>query len=133
MNNDELFKRAKQFIPGLTIFTKKNGYAREYLFKIKTRLGTYSGKFTDSICNYLNGFDVNIDDVLNSWLLDANCYENYPNFIDFCQAFAYEIYDKDENQKAKKSFRGCQKAYNKLQQLLTTEQIEKLQELFEKY
>lgn len=146
MNN--LLKQTKKFIPDLTVTARKcqllhsqYGLALRYSFIILTKKGSYSSEFTDSIHNYKNDIAINFDDILYSWIVDADLYRNSEDFDDFCLQLGYDFknYDKYDNKyivrksQAKKAYRGCKYAYRKMFELLTDEQVDKLHNLFQDY
>lgn len=147
MRNERL-KQAKKFIPGLTVTAQKTklhsskyGLFWEYLFSITTNMGRYTATFTDSINNHNNKIPVNLDDILYSWIVDTESFWGFKNFEDFCIQYGYSFiqYDMHDERyktgklKAKKAWNGCKEAYKKMHELLTTEQVNKLHELFEGY
>lgn len=145
---NKLLKQAKKFIPGLTVMAQKSmlqhnnyGLSQKYIFSIATENGKYTATFTDSIYNYENNITINLDDILYSWIVDADCYSYSRDFDDFCLQFGYDfknydMYDeryKSGKRKAEKVWYGCKYAYEKMTELLTDEQIEKLHDLFQDY
>lgn len=147
MRNEKL-KQAKKIIPGLTVtaqkrelYRNKYGLAWKYDFSITTKKGVYHAIFTDSINNHNNNIPVNLDDILYSWIVDADCFESSQDFDDFCLQFGYDFknYDMYDNRyisgkhQAIKAWKGCEHAYRKIVTLLTDEQAEKLHDLFQDY
>lgn len=147
MRNEKV-KQAKKIIPGLTVMAQKKdlhrnkyGLAWQYYFSIATKKGVYRAIFTDSINNHNNNIPVNLDDILYSWIVDADCFESSQDFDDFYLQFGYDFknYDEYDNkyrlgkQQAEKAWRGCKQAYNKMIELLTEEQINKLHDIFQDY
>lgn len=147
MRNEKV-KQAKKIIPGLTVtaqkrelYRNKYGLAWRYNFSIITKKGAYHAIFTDSINNHNNNIPVNLDDILYSWIVDADCFESSQDFDDFCLQFGYDFKNYDEydgkyrigKQQAEKAWRGCKQAYNKMIELLTEEQINKLHDIFQDY
>lgn len=145
---NDLLKQAKKFIPGLTVTAKKcallhsqYGLAQMYSFSIITKKGSYSATFTDSIHNYKNNISINFDDILYSWVTDADCFRYSEDFENFCLNLGYDFknYDIYNNKyitikrKAEKAYRGCKYAYRKMFELLTDEQVDKLHDLFQDY
>lgn len=148
MKTNELFKKAKNFIPSLEITINKHrlifskfGVARQYIFKIKTSLGSYLGLFTDSINHYIKNIQVNKDDILYSWITNARCYETLFDFNDFCKEFGYDFnnydeYDKEYQEKNTQQLKllgVAKKHIKKIEEIFTIEQKKKLQELFQDY
>lgn len=147
MRNEKV-KQAKKIIPGLTVMAQrkelhrnKYGLAWQYYFSITTNKGRYAAIFTDSINHHDNNIPVNLDDILYSWIVDADCFESSQNFNDFCSQYGYDFKNYDEydskyrlsKQQAEKAWRGCKHAYNKMIELLTEEQINKLHDVFQDY
>lgn len=148
LQKNSLLEQAKKFIPNLTVTAQKcalyrnnYGLAQKYNFSIITSKGKYSAIFTDSISNYKNNILVNLDDILYSWIVDADCFRNSGDFNDFCSQFNYDfrnynIYDDKYiigKHKAEKAYKGCKYAYRKMFELLTDEQVDKLHDLFQDY
>lgn len=152
MNNllqvNEKLKQAKKFIPDLTVVAQKSGLYRNkyglawrYSFYITTKKGTYNAIFTDSIHNYKNNIPINLDNIIYSWIVDADCFRYSQDFDDFCLQYGYDfknydIYDdryKSGKNKAEKAWKGCKRVYRKMTGLLTDNQIEKLHDLFQVY
>ena len=147
MRNEKV-KQAKKIIPGLTVMAQKKelhcskyGLAWQYNFSITTNKGRYAAIFTDSINNHNNNIPVNLDDILYSWIVDADGFESSQDFNDFCSQYGYDFKNYDEydskyrlgKQQAEKAWRGCKHAYNKMIELLTEEQINKLHDIFQDY
>lgn len=148
LQKNNLLKQAKKFIPGLTVITQKcelhrskYGLAQRYSFSIIAEKGKYSAIFTDSIHNYKNNISINFDDILYSWIVDADLYRYSEDFDDFCLQYNYDFknYDEHDNKyilgkrQAEKAYKGCKYAYRKMFELLTDEQIDKLHDLFQDY
>lgn len=148
LQNNNLLKQAKKFIPDLTITAQRSGLrhnkyvtAERYSFSIITKRGIYRAIFTDSIHNCKHNISINFDDILYSWIIDADCFEYSKNFDDFCLEFGYDFknYDKYDTRyivgrrQAEKAYRGCEYAYRKMNELLTDIQIERLHDLFQDY
>ena len=148
LQKNNLLKQAKKFIPNLTVTARKcellrnqYGLAQRYTFSIITKKGNYSAIFTDSIHNYKNNILVNFDDILYSWIVDADLYRNSEDFDDFRLQLGYDFknYDKHDNKyivrksQAEKAYKACKYAYRKMFELLTDEQVDKLHDLFQDY
>ena len=147
MRNEKV-KQAKKIIPGLIVMAQKKdlhrnkyGLAWQYHFSITTNKGRYAAIFTDSINNHNNNIPVNLDDILYSWIVDADSFNYTKDFNEFCLEYGYDFqqYDEYDNkyrvgkQQAEKAWRGCKHAYNKMIELLTEEEIEKLHDIFQDY
>ena len=76
--------------------------------------------------NYLN--ESGKDEFLYALLMDGLAYENCFNLADFMVEFGYEDEDK-----ARKVYKACERQCNKLHRLFTVEEIEQLQEEFEDF
>lgn len=70
----------------------------------------------------------NKKDFLFALLSDANAYECTRNAFDFMAEFGYT-----DTQKAKEIYSACRMQRNKLHKLFTSEEVEKLQTIFENY
>ena len=147
MRNKKI-KQAKKSIPNLTIVAQKRalhrnkyGLAWQYNFSITTDNGRYAAIFTDSIYNHDNNIKINLDDVLYSWINDAASFEYCKDFDEFCLQYGYDfkLYNKYDDryrlgkQQAEKAWNGCKRAYKKMIELLTEEQIAKLHDIFQDY
>lgn len=147
MRNEKL-KQAKKYIPDLNVMTQtralhrtKYGLAWQYRFSITTSKGVYRAIFTDSIYNHDNNIQINLDDILYSWIVDASCFDCSKDFNEFCLEYGYDfkqydIYDNKyrlSKQQAKAAWMGCKHAYNRMVKLLTPEQIIKLHDIFQDY
>lgn len=148
LQKNNILKQAKKFIPGLTIIVQrcelhrsKYGLAQRYNFSIITEKGKYTAIFTDSINHYKNDIPVNFDDILYSWISDADCYRYSEDFNDFCLQFCFDFknYDVHDNKyitgkrQAERAYKACKYAYRKMFELLTDEQVDKLHDLFQDY
>lgn len=148
LQRNNMLKQAKKFIPGLTIIAQRSrlqhneyGTSQRYIFSIITKRGKYTSIFTDSIHNHKHNIPINFDDILYSWIIDAECFENSKDFDDFCLQFGYDFKNYDEyntkyiveKHKAEKAYQVCKYAYRKMNELLTDIQIEKLHDLFQDY
>lgn len=148
LQRNNLLKQAKKFIPDLIITAQRAGIQRNkyetserYSFSIITKKGIYRAIFTDSINNFKKGIPINLDDILYSWILDADAFRYSKDFEDFCLNYCYNFKDYDVNDnkyisgkcQAERAYKGCKYAYKKMFELLTDEQIEKLHDLFYNY
>lgn len=144
----EKLKQAKEFIPDLDIIVQKSrlsrskyGLAQKYTFSIITKKGKYTGIFTDSSYNYKNDVTINLDNILYSWIVDADSFDYSQDFNDFCEQFGcdfknYNIHNDEyrlRKNKLEKTRKACKYAYRKMTELLTDEQIEELHDLFQDY
>ena len=87
-----------------------------YKCKIKYMGLSYTFKYQ---CN-ASYCEPNLNDCLDSLLLDASAYEESRDIIDFCNEFGYE------DIKGIKVYKACKKTYNAIHRLFTDEEIEKL-------
>lgn len=75
-------------------------------------------------------------DVLECTLSDS--YADTTSFENFCDEFGYDRFVESSktgiqviNLEAKKAFEGCKRAYDKLHELFTDEELEKIEEIVE--
>lgn len=130
------FEEVKKVIPTLQVkYTRKPkadgrmGCGLGYTVTVKGSHGTYTTTYNNS----KNAGHETPDkmDILNCVLMDANCYECTQNFSDFCSEFGYDEYE--DRAKANRAYKGCKRAYERLNEMFTNEELERLQELFQDY
>lgn len=70
----------------------------------------------------------NLDMCLNSIILDAYCYRDNPNLIDFLKEFGYEFGYEEEDllNVGNKAYEGCKKMYNTLSEVFTEKELNEL-------
>lgn len=103
--------------------TKTSG--NEYSVVLKYNGNSISMLFHD---NYKN--ESGKDEFLYALLMDAMAYENCFNLADFMNEFGYDYEDED---KAEKVYKACERQNNKLHRLFTYEEINRLQEEFKDF
>lgn len=114
---------AKTFlIPG------QYGSAQQYRIVLSNPNTYYAFNFTDSIFNTTNNKPLSLDDVIYCILSDMHCYEDSIDINDFAAQFGFEKISK-----CLKAYNGCKEASEKLHQLFTDEQLEKLQTIYQDY
>ena len=112
------------------------GYNRKYRIKLTKGNKEFTFAFHDSIYNYCNNIKLNKLDTLYSVIMDMNCYDNARNFEDFANEFGYELYNEYTgvyNKKSLRVFEECERTSNKLHDMFTDSELEKLQDLFQDY
>ena len=134
-------------------FTKGNH--REYKLTLSYNGEEFNFTYHDSVYNYWNNIKLNKMDALNSILLDANAYEHSRDEEDFINNFGYDEFDLYENYKkgmgfsmmydcyAKKdvdtlkaglkAYKECERTYNALNRIFTSEELDELHEEFAEY
>ena len=134
-------------------FTKGNH--KEYKLKLSYKGNEYKFTFHDSVYNFEKKIKLNTDDALNSILLDANAYENYRDEKEFLNEFGYDEFDLynyyqngysfsdmygfasdkdvDNLRKGLKAYKECEKTYNALQDMFTSDELSQLYTEFENY
>ena len=97
----------------------------------------FTTSFNNSRANGERKPDVN--DIISCLLSDRSCYNSCVNFNDFCNMLGYEQYQEDrygflkENTKAKRAFAGCRRTAENFENLLNSEQLEQLDELYQDF
>lgn len=134
-------------------FTK--GMHKEYKLTLSYNGEEYNFTYHDSVYNWQNNQKLNKDDALNSILLDANAYEQSRDEKEFLNEFGYNVSDLYEDYKngmdfsmmydfyAKKdvdtlkaglkAYKECEKTYNALNRIFTSEELDELHEEFAEY
>ena len=81
----------------------------------------------------------NVEDILYCIISDAHCYESTGSFEGFCDEFGYDKYTENRygyyvvNKDAMKTFNSLERTHIALNRLFTSEQLEKLDEIFQDY
>ena len=131
------------------------GMHKEYKLTLSYKGNTYNFTFHDSVYNYEKKIKLNKMDALNSVLLDARCFEQSRDEKEFLNEFGYEEFDlynyyqngytfadmygfaadKDvDNLKAGlKAYKECEKTYDALNRIFTSEELDELHEEFAEY
>lgn len=134
-------------------FTKGNH--KEYKLTLSYKGNEYNFTFHDSVYNWQNNKRLDKMDALNSILLDARCFEQSRDEKDFLNEFGYDEFDLYESYKrgmgfsmmydcyAKedvdnlkaglKAYKECEKTYNALNRIFTSEELDELHEEFAEY
>lgn len=130
-----------------------NGMHTQYRLTAQYNGVTYTFTYHDSVANF--GGKLNKMDALYSILMDAQAYDSVRNEKEFLDEFGYDEFnlysaysmgasirflencyaksDVEMFEKGLKAYRGCKKASEKLHDMLTDEEFEKLQEEFQDY
>ena len=104
-----------------------NGY-RVTLQNLQTGY-KFSTTYNDSIVNSRANKKVNLNDVIYSLLMAKADFESCRDYQDFCNMFGYDLYER----KGQRAWQGCRFISENLDLLLTSETIEKLQEIYQDY
>ena len=68
-------------------------------------------------------------DVLGSLALDARCFENASDVIEFANEFGYDLNEADDQDRARKIYEACGKTLNDLRVMLGDEAVDELWEI----
>ena len=134
-------------------FTKGNH--REYKLTLSYKGEEFNFTFHDSVYNYEKKIKLNKDDALNCVLLDARAYEQSRDEKDFLNEFGYDEFDLynyyqngytfadmygfaadkdvDTLKAGLKAYKACEKSYNALNRIFTSEELDELHEEFAEY
>lgn len=102
-----------------------NGY-RVTLTNLETGF-KFSTTYNDSIIN--SGRKPNPNDIIYSLLSDRSCYNSCRDYQDFCDEFGYDLYERT----GQRAWQGCRFISENLDLLLTSETLERLQEIYQDY
>ena len=105
-----------------------NGYCRKYYLKLYNRRGTYTFTYHGSVYDYCNHKRLDKLNVIYCVLMDASAYDNCRDIDDFASEFGY-----DTPSKLIKAYEGCEKASQALRRMFNSEELERLQDLFQDY
>lgn len=89
----------------------------------------FSTTYNDSIVNSRADKKPNPNDVIYCLLSDRSCYNSCRDYADFCNEFGYDLYERA----GQRAWQGCKFISENLDLLLTSETIEKLQEIYQDY
>ena len=104
-----------------------NGY-RVTLQNLQTGY-KFSTTYNDSIVNSGANKRPNPNDVIYNLLMAKADFECCRDYQDFCNEFGYDLYER----KGQRAWQGCRFISENLDLLLTSETIEKLQEIYQVY
>ena len=134
-------------------FTKGNH--KEYKLTLSYKGNEYNFTFHDSVYNYEKKIKLNKMDALNSVLLDASAYEQSRDEKEFLNEFGYDEFDLYESYKGGmgfsmmydcygkkdvdklkaglKAYKECERTYDALNRIFTSEELDELHEEFAEY
>ena len=144
IQDNEYLQKVFSIAPDLKMTVTRNskidgrmGCGLGYNVKLQIFNRSYSTVFNNS---QVEGRKIpNPEGIINCILLDARCYDDTRNFKDFCDELGYDEWEENrygyiiENKKALRVYNACQRTYEALHRLLTSEQIEQLEEVFQDY
>ena len=142
--DNEYLQKIFSIAPDLKMTVTRNskidgrmGCGLGYNVKLQVFNRSYSTVFNNSKAS---GYDIpNPEGIINCIVSDARCYDDTRNFEDFCDEFGYDKYSQNRygewivNKDSMKIFNMLEKTYEALHRLLTSEQIEQLEEIFQDY
>ena len=142
--DNEKLQEVFKVVPDLKMYVVRNskidgrmGCGLGYNVKLQVGNRQYSSVFNNSKAE---GFKIpNPEGIIYCILSDAHCYESTGSFEDFCDEFGYDRYTENRygyyvvNKDAMRIFNTLEKTYNAINRLFTSEQIEKLDEIFQDY
>ena len=142
--DNEYLQKVFSIAPDLKITVTRNskidgrmGCGLGYNVKLQVLNRSYNTVFNNSKAS---GYDIpDPEGIINCILVDARCYDDTRNFKDFCDEFGYDRYSENrygdirENKQALRAYNACQRTYEALHRLFTSEQIEQLEEVFQDY
>ena len=131
------------------------GMHKEYKLALSYKGKEYNFTFHDSVYNYAKKIKLNKDDALNSVLLDASAYEQSRDKKEFLNEFGYDVSDLYESYKrgmgfsmmyncygkkdvdnlraGLKAYKECERTYDALNRIFTSEELDELHEEFAEY
>ena len=134
-------------------FTK--GMHKEYKLTLSYKGEEFNFTFHDSVYNYEKKIKLDKMDALNSILLDANAYEQSRDEKEFLNEFGYDEFDLynyyqngytfadmygfaadkdvDTLKAGLKAYKECERTYNALNRIFTSEELDELHEEFAEY
>lgn len=140
---------------GVTPSPFAKGNHREYKLTLSYKGEEFNFTFHDSVYNYEKKIKLNKMDALNSVLLDARCFEDCRDEKEFLNEFGYNVSDLYEDYKngmgfsmmydcygkkdvdnlkaGLKAYKACEKTYNALNRIFTSEELDELYEEFAEY
>ena len=134
-------------------FTKGNH--KEYKLTLSYNGEEFNFTFHDSVYNYEKKIKLNKMDALNSILLDASYFENCRDEKEFLDEFGYDEFDLynyykdgytfadmynfaatkdvDTLKAGLKAYKECERTYDALNRIFTSEELDELHEEFAEY
>ena len=131
------------------------GLHKQYRLTLSYNGEEFNFTYHDSVYNYGKKIKLNKMDALNSILIDANAYEHVRDEKEFLNEFGYDEFDlynyykngwsfaemygccakKDvDNLKAGlKAYKECERTYNALNRIFTSNELDELHEEFAEY
>ena len=131
------------------------GNHKEYKLTLSYKGEEFNFTFHDSVYNWQNNKKLNKDDALNSILLDADAYAQSRDEKEFLDEFGYDEFDLynyykngytfadmhgfaadkdvDTLKAGLKAYKECEKTYNALNRIFTSEELDELHEEFAEY
>ena len=142
--DNEYLQKVFSRVPDLKMTVTRNskidgrmGCGLGYNVKLQVFNRSYNTVFNNS---QVEGRKIpNPEGILYCTLSDARCYDDTRNFKDFCDEFGYDEWEENrygdiiENKQALRAYNACQRTYEALHRLFTSEQIEQLEEVFQNY
>ena len=141
MNIPEVLKDIKIKVVRDRSIDGRIGCGNGYRITLENKQGfKFSTQYNDSQYNSQKGNRVNINDVMACLLSDRSCYLSSRDYEDFCNMFGYEPFEDKNyypyygtNTKANRAYKGCQRISENLENLLSSENLEKLHEIYQDY
>lgn len=144
IQDNEYLQKVFSIVPDLKMTVTRNskidgrmGCGLGYNVKLQVFNRSYNTVFNNS---QVEGRKIpNPEGILYCTLSDARCYDDTRNFKDFCDEFGYDEWGETrygeicENKQALRAYNACQRTYEALHRLFTSEQIEQLEEVFQDY
>ena len=106
---------------------------RKYNLKLMYNGNSYNFTFHDSVNAYQHNTPLNKKDVLYCVLSDMGCYESSRDMDDFIYSFGYDEQDLKTYKQGMKAYKACKKTSERLHEIFTNDELEKLQEEFQDY
>lgn len=130
--DNEYLQKVFSIAPDLKMTVTRNskidgrmGCGLGYNVKLQVFNRSYSTVFNNSKAS---GNDIpNPEGIINCILVDARCYDDTGSIENFRREFGYSEYE------GLRVYNACQRTYEALHRLLTSEQIEQLEEVFQDY
>ena len=131
------------------------GMHKVYKLALSYKGNEYNFTFHDSVYNYEKKIKLNKMDALNSILLDARCFEQSRDEKEFLNEFGYDEFDLynyyqngytfadmygfaadkdvDKLKAGLKAYKECERTYDALNRIFTSEELDELHEEFAEY
>ena len=144
IQDNEYLQKVFNIVPDLKMYVVRNskidgriGCGLGYNVKLQVGNRSYSTVFNNSKAS---GYDIpNPEGILSCILLDASIIGYVNNFKDFCLELGYDEWEENrygdirENKQALRAYNACQRTYEALHRLFTSEQLDELYTVFEDY